>query len=165
MAKRSNHYDVAFENFLRLMRRPYVAVDESKRALYQDSSLKSMDFVVYSQSSTNLLVDVKGRRFPQKSGFWENWTMQDDIHSLLEWEQVFGENFRSMLVFAYEVFTPREMEYHDITWEFRQRRYAFYGVWTQDYAAAMKTRSSSWQTVNLGAHDYRKLRHPILSVL
>lgn len=165
MAKRTNHYDVAFERFLRLLRRPYVAVDETRRALYRDSSLKSMDFVVYSQSSTNLLIDVKGRRFPQQSCSWENWTMEDDIESLLEWEQVFGTGFRSMLVFAYEVQTPKEMEYHPITWEFRRRRYAFYGVWTQDYAESMKTRSRSWQTVNLNAQDYRKLRQPILSVL
>ena len=106
MAKRTNHYDVAFERFLRLLRRPYVAVDETRRALYRDSSLKSMDFVVYSESSTNLLIDVKGRRFPQRSCSWENWTMEDDIESLLEWERVFGTGFRSMLVFAYEVQTP-----------------------------------------------------------
>lgn len=91
--------------------------------------------------------------------------MQEDISSLLQWEQVFGAGFRSMLVFAYEVSSPREMEYHEVTWEFHRRRYAFYGVWVQDYAQSMKTRSPSWQTVNLRAHDYRRLRQPILSVL
>lgn len=165
MAKRSNHYDVAFERFLRLLRRPYVAVDETRRALYRDASLKSMDFVVYSASNSNLLIDVKGRRFPQGSRCWENWAMLDDISSLLEWEKVFGNGFRSMLVFAYEVSSPTEMEYHEVTWEFQSRRYAFYGVWARDYAEVMKTRSPSWQTVNLRASDYQKLRQPILSVL
>ena len=54
--------------------------------------------------------------------------MEEDISSLLEWEQVFGTGFRSMLVFAYEVRSPGEMNYHDVTWEFKRRRYAFYGV-------------------------------------
>lgn len=91
--------------------------------------------------------------------------MLDDISSLLEWEKVFGNGFRSMLVFAYEVSSPTEMEYHEVTWEFQSRRYAFYGVWARDYAEVMKTRSPSWQTVNLRASDYQKLRQPILSVL
>jgi len=165
MAKRTNHYEVAFEGLLRTMRRPYVAVDETRRALYRESSLKSMDFVVYSQSTTNLLIDVKGRRFPKGTRSWKNWAMEEDISSLLEWEKVFGSGFRSMLVFVYEVLNPREMDYHDLTWEFKRRRYAFYGVWTQDYANSMKVCSPSWQTVNLCASDYQKLRQPILSVL
>src|SRR4029079_9995391 len=33
VALRSNHYDAAFEAFLRTERRPYVAVDEARRAL------------------------------------------------------------------------------------------------------------------------------------
>ena len=76
MAKRSNHYDVAFERLLRLVRRPYVSVNENRRALIRDSSLKSMDFIVYSQQTDNLLIDVKGRRFQRA---WDNWTMQEDV--------------------------------------------------------------------------------------
>ena len=40
---------------------PYVAVDEAKRALFSTAKLKSFDFVVYSKTGPNLLVDVKGR--------------------------------------------------------------------------------------------------------
>ena len=165
MAKRSNHYDVAFERLLRMIRRPYVAVDETRRSLYRQSSLKSMDFVVYSESATNLLIDVKGRRFPKGHCHWENWTMQEDIDCLLEWEKVFGNGFRSLLVFAYEVLQTSEMNYHNVTWEFKNRRYAFYGVWTRDYATVMKTRSPSWQTVSVPSKEFRELRHPILEFL
>ena len=77
MALRGNHYDAAFEAFLRTKRTPYVAVDEQRRALLESQSLKSMDFIVYSPRQANLLVDVKGRRFPSgdpESGHrWENW--------------------------------------------------------------------------------------------
>ena len=64
MAQRSNHYDAAFEAYLRQLRTPHVVVDETRRALLQQASLKSMDFIVYSARKPNLLVDGKGRRFP-----------------------------------------------------------------------------------------------------
>jgi len=147
------------------MRRPYVAVDEARRALFRDASLKSMDFIVYSQQTHNLLIDVKGRRFPEGSRSWQNWAMKDDIDSLLEWEQVFGEGFRSVLVFAYEVRNALEMDAHDITWDFRGRRYAFYGIWTSEYAANMKTRSQSWQTVSVPMKAFANLKRPLLELI
>ena len=83
MAIRANHYDAAFEGFLRSRRIPYVAVDEQRRALLEEQSLKSMDFIVYSRQQRNLLIDVKGRRFPSggtESGHkWENWATAEDL--------------------------------------------------------------------------------------
>ena len=64
MAKRDNHYEAAFEEFLRRRQIPYVAVDETKRALLGDASLKSLDFIVSTPLGNSWLVDVKGRRFP-----------------------------------------------------------------------------------------------------
>ena len=59
MAQRSNHYEAAFEEYLRQTRIPHVAVDERRRSLLQDVSLKSLDYIVYSRRPRNLLVDVK----------------------------------------------------------------------------------------------------------
>ena len=59
MVNRLIHYEAAFEHYLRQRRVPYVAVDEAKKALFANASLKSFDFVVYSQQGPNLLVDVK----------------------------------------------------------------------------------------------------------
>ena len=65
MANRDNHYEAAFEEFLRRRCVPYVAVDEAKRSLLSDgASIKSLDFIVSSPGPTTRLVDVKGRRFP-----------------------------------------------------------------------------------------------------
>lgn len=79
MAQRRHHYEKAFEDYLRLRRIPYVAVDEAKKALVPEGtalaiadphsdgvsgahhSIKSFDFVLYGHGS-NLLVEVKGRR-------------------------------------------------------------------------------------------------------
>lgn len=165
MAKRCNHYDMAFERLLRLIRRPYVSVNETRRALFQEASLKSMDFVVYSTQTSNLLIDVKGRRSLDRGRCWENWTTQEDVTDLLRWESVFGSGFRGLLVFAYELCTPRDTQQHSLIWELRGRQYAFYGVWAQEYAESMRQRSRSWQTVSLPAEEFRRLRKPLLEVL
>ena len=133
MAKRNNHYDAAFEDYLRGSRVPHVVVDEKRRALLAAASLKSMDFIVSSRVGQNLLVDVKGRRFPsgaeQAGHKWENWATEDDLDSLLEWQRVFGEGFRSVLVFAYHIVDPRYRDELETPFEFRSNTYAFYGVW------------------------------------
>lgn len=165
MAKRTNHYDAAFEEYLRTLRTPYVAVDETRRALFSRASLKSMDFIVYSAGRRNLLVDVKGRRFPSggesQNHKWENWATGDDLDSLLQWEDVFGGDFRAVLVFAYHVISPRWRDQFDTCFEFRNRTYAFYGVWADDYAEQMRSRSRSWKTVSLASRTFRELRAPI----
>ena len=169
MAKRSNHYDLAFEWFLRQARRPYILVDERRRALLRDASLKSMDFIVYSRRPYNLLVDVKGRRFPSGGEGarhkWENWATEDDLASLIEWEQVFGADFRAVLVFAYHLVEDRWRGEFDECFEFRQRTYAFYGVWADQYRDAMRRRSASWETVTLPSSIFRRLRAPLREFL
>jgi hypothetical protein len=169
VALRGNHYDAAFEAFLRTRRTPYVAVDEQRRALLEQQSLKSMDFIVYSQQAANLLVDVKGRRFPSgdpESGHrWENWATAEDLPALLKWQEVFGSDFRALLVFAYHIVSDAEREKFDNVYAFRDRVYAFYGVWADAYQQAMHTRSESWQTVTVPSGAFRELRAPIVEFL
>ena len=165
MALRGNHYDAAFEAFLRTRRTPYVAVDEQRRALLEQQSLKSMDFIVYSPRTANLLVDVKGRRFPSgdpDSGHkWENWATAEDLPALLKWQEVFGDDFRAILVFAYHVVSDAARGNFQDLFAFRDKEYAFYGVWADQYRQAMHTRSESWQTVSVPSGVFRDLRVPI----
>lgn len=160
MAIRSNHYDAAFEDFLRSTGRPFVAIDESRRAQLADVSLKSMDFIV-DGGECRLLIDVKGRRFPTsgRSGSrWECWTDQDDVRSLIRWEEVFGPKFRAAFVFAYELMDPIWYEFHPQRWVYGGRSYSFYAVWVQEYSRSMRVRSPRWQTVCLRKPDYAQLR-------
>ena len=61
MANRDNHYEAAFEEFLRSRGVPYVAVDEAKRSLMGDgASIKSLDFIVSASGGTSWLVDCEG---------------------------------------------------------------------------------------------------------
>src|SRR5436190_23360338 len=109
MANRDNHYEAAFEQFLRSRQIPYVAVDEAKRSLFGDGSIKSLDFIVSAADGTSWLVDVKGRRFPSghQKQYWKNWSTQDDLRSLAQWEKLFGERFGALFVFAYNIVGDR----------------------------------------------------------
>src|SRR5207237_5545420 len=98
MADRNIHYEAAFEAYLRQRGIPYVAVDEAKKALFSNAKLKSFDFVVYSKTGPNLLIDVKGRQMKDcasKRSF-QTWTTERDIEDLMQWEQVFGEGFKAI---------------------------------------------------------------------
>ncbi len=167
MANRANHYDAAFEDYLRHYRVPYVAVDETRRSLLQEVSLKSPDYLVSPPAGKNWLIDIKGRRFPsggdRQSHKWENWATHDDIDSMLRWQEVFGADFRAMLVFAYHVQDARwlcQFESRSL-WEFREQTYAFYGVWVEEYQTKMTERSQQWETVSLRKRDYEELRFPL----
>ena len=157
---RTNHYEAAFEEYLRQQRTAYVAVDETRRAILNEASLKSMDFIVYCEQATNLLVDVKGRK-RLRGRSWENWASLDDIQGLTQWQKVFGSDFRSLLVFAYELIGDFSNEPSHSVVSFRSKRYAFYGVWLDEYRQAMKQRSPSWQTVWIPIKQYQQLRFPL----
>jgi hypothetical protein len=167
MAIRANHYDAAFEAYLRAERWAYVAVNEARRARLAETSLKSLDFIVSSPTWGQLLVDVKGRRWPgagDRGRRWENWATQDDLDSLAQWERVFGADYKGLLVFAYDLPEERLTEAPAI-FPFRNRNYAFFGVWANDYRDAMRVRSPKWETVWLPSRPFRELRFPLASGL
>ena len=58
MADRSNHYEAAFEGYIRSLWVPCVAVDEAKRAIFGDEGVKNPDFLLYPRSGMNLVVEV-----------------------------------------------------------------------------------------------------------
>ncbi len=88
MANRSNHYEAAFEAFIRSLRVPCVAIDEAKRAIFGEEGLKNPDFLLYPRFGTNLVVEVKGKRSKNRRGRrdWENWVTTDDLDALVRWQ-------------------------------------------------------------------------------
>lgn len=165
MAIRANHYDAAFEAYLRQARWPYIAVDEARRTCVADGTLKSLDFVVTSPLLGPLLIDVKGRRAPLAGGRtarpFENWATADDLASMEQWEALFGANYRALLVFAYWLSPTAPRADLPVMLEFRQRQYSFFGVWANDYRDAMKIRSPKWETVWLQSASFKELRFPL----
>src|SRR5918995_57634 len=137
MAKRDNHYEAAFEAYLRERRVAYVAVDEQRRSRIAAGSLKNVDFLVSPADGATLLVDVKGRRFPsgnRHKQYWRNWTTWDDLRSLARWP--------------------------DQLCEFRGERYAMLAVRAVDYIRFARPLSAKWQTVSMPAALFRQAASP-----
>lgn len=186
MAKRHNHYEAAFEDYLRSRQIAYVAVNEQRRALEPGGSLKSVDFIVspaaeapvsedgweapaWEPSTERIparwLVDVKGRRFPSGRQYWRNWTTEEELHSLARWGDRFGNGFIGMLVFAYELtgdhspVPPHEVHYH------ADRPYAFVAVPAAVYHALARPLSARWGTVAVPTADFRRAARPVATAL
>jgi hypothetical protein len=163
VANRDNHYEAAFEEYLRTRQVPYVAVDEAKRSRWSDVSLKSLDFIVSSPSGIGWLVDVKGRRFPsgdEQKQYWKNWSTRDDLVSLAQWEKLFGQQFGAMFVFAYNIVGDRAPLAREELFEFRGGIYAFIGVRLGDYARWARPISPRWDTLAMPAAQFRELAAP-----
>lgn len=162
------HYEAAFEDYLRARQIPYVAVDEARKALFRDTKLKSFDFIVYSAGGCNWLADVKGRRWaPRRTSgrpSWENWATQADLDGLVQWEQVFGDGFRAMLVFAYWIDHSLAVP-PEIAHSFRGQQYVFVCAPLADYRAQARTRSPKWGTVHLPVAEFSRLVRPAAELL
>lgn len=160
--KRDNHYERAFEAFLRDRGIPYVAVDEAKRALLGDRSLKSLDFIV-STGEGSWLVDVKGRLFPsgEQKQYWKNWSTRDDLTSLTQWQRLFGGNFAAMFVFAYGVLGDRAPLPAERLFDYGGRRYGFVAIPLESYAAHARAISPRWDTVAMPTARFRELARPV----
>ena len=100
------HYENAFESYLQARSMRYVRLDQVRKAVFSGSGIKSFDFIVYPEGGNrHLLVDVKGRKMPfeayQKGVGTESWVTVDDVEGLKGWEEVFGEDYQAVFVFAY----------------------------------------------------------------
>jgi len=164
---RGNHYEAAFEEYLRDRKLPYIAVDETRRATLGDGPVKSLDFIVYGFKGARLLIDVKGRSYPGMSGgkprtTWECWSTRDDVDGLKKWQEIFGGGYEGTLVFMYKlgatVAVPKETPDQ---WEWRGQRYLLRAVLVDEFASHMRIRSPKWGTVGLKVADYRQLVKPL----
>jgi hypothetical protein len=163
MANRDNHYEAAFEAFLRKHEVPYVAVDEGKRSLAAGGSLKSVDFIVSPVGGPSWLVDVKGRKFPsgdEQKQYWKNWSPRDDLRSLARWEELFGREFSALLVFAYMLTEDRTPLPPERLFTFRGRQYAFLAVRLNDYVPHARPISEAWDTLAMPTALFRSLAVP-----
>lgn len=163
---RDNHYEAAFEAFLRQQGVAVVAIDEARRSYLDEGAVKSPDFLVVGPTDARLVVDVKGRKFPGGSDdhprmVWQNWSTREDIDGLQQWACRFGSGFRGVLAFVYRIrpFVELPADTPDL-FEFRDCVYLMRGVSVVDYRAAMRTRSPRWGTVHLPTTAFRRLVRP-----
>ncbi|MEO0514089.1 MAG: HYExAFE family protein [Planctomycetota bacterium] len=172
MAQRRFHYEQAFEHFLRACGIAYVAVDEARRALHGKigtpgaKKLKNFDFVVYSESKANLLIDVKGRKHSGKTGrSLQNWVTRDDVECLEAWAEIFGDDFEPVFVFLFWCEAqPPDALFLEV-FEFNEKWYAMLALRLSDYRVHMRERSAKWGTVSLPAADFERCSSPLKQLL
>ncbi|MCG3178078.1 MAG: hypothetical protein BIFFINMI_00401 [Phycisphaerae bacterium] len=160
MSQRHIHYEAAFEDYLRSVGRPYIAVDDAKKAVFGGAQIKSFDFLVYGDGPTNWLVDVKGRKLSLPSassrGHLENWTTREDIVGLSQWARVFGDSFAGLLVFVYWLTEPElGLPFAGLRHEFRGRTYVMGATTVAWYASQLRDRSRRWGTVSVPSKVFR----------
>jgi hypothetical protein len=162
-----NHYENAFEAYLRENQLGYVAVDQSRRSLWGPTPVKSLDFILFGEGDARYVVDVKGRRYPggrspRPRYTWECWTPRDDVEGLEHWAALSGPGYRGLFVFMYHILpSVRLPENTPDLWDWRGRRYLLRAVPSADYRAAMRARSPSWRTVTLPQGVFRALVRPL----
>ncbi len=163
---RDNHYEAAFEAYLRAQGAAVVAIDETRRSYLDDESIKSPDFLVVGQHETRLVVDVKGRRFPggradHPRKVWQNWCEQADVDALEKWSQRLGSGFQSVLAFVYHILPCVELTAGTVDcFTFRDKLYLMRGVAVEDYRMGMRVRSPRWNTVHLPTAAFRAAVKP-----
>jgi hypothetical protein len=168
---RDNHYEAAFEAFLRDRGVAFVAVDEAKRTLLGNVDVKSLDFIVVGPRDAKLVVDVKGRKFPgggrdRPVKAWQNWSTQEDIDGLVRWAGVLGGGFRGVLAFVYHIVPPFALPPGTPdTFVFRDATYLMRAVEVWDYRENMRPRSRRWGTVHLPAAAFRQVVRPFSDFL
>ncbi len=165
----ANHYEGAFENWLRDRQVEYIRADEHERIGPRSRSVKNFDFLLYPQSDRRIIAEVKGRTFHGTSltgmtGL-ECWVTLDDVESLQTWQEVLGPEHEAVFVFAYRI------EQVDVDLDGREAlsfgsdRYVFFYLRLADYRRAMKRRSPKWRTVTLPAKAFRQHARELASLL
>ncbi|MCF7958765.1 MAG: HYExAFE family protein [Phycisphaerae bacterium] len=185
MPNYGTHYERAFESYLHYRGLSYVAIDQARKAVMAGESLKSFDFIAYPRSGPKLLIDVKGRKLSSRhfsaGRLGQNWATQDDITSMGDWEEVFGDDYQSIFVFAYWLYDKPPEEHTgcpsrspgmknlngtvDDHYFYQQRYYAFFIADIVAYKRSMKTRSPKWKTVFVPARSFQQLSEPFERIL
>ena len=162
---RDNHYEAAFEAFLRARRLPYIAVDEARRSLVADGSLKSLDFIVsppgqivvagrcegpplsLGRRAPSVLEELVDARRPAQPGrLAESFRRRTSARcwcSRITWWPA-GRRCRREQLF-----------------EFRGEHYGFLGVRLADYVPHARPLSDSWDTVAMPTGLFRRAARPL----
>lgn len=157
----TNHYERAFERYLRRKDIPHFASrQEFRNSLEEGETLKNFDFVVSDPLGGNWIVDIKGRRFPggrKSRRYWKNWITRDDMTGLLQWEHRLGSNFHALLVFAYLIEDSRSPLPERELFIWQDRYYAFIAVDLHEYISEARMISPRWQTFELPIQRFRAM--------
>jgi hypothetical protein len=164
-----NHYERAFENWLIDNHIEYVQASDQHKPVFEQSTLKSFDFLLCPSSGKKIIAEVKGRRFRGTTfeglARLECWVTTEDVDGLAAWQKTLGPDYEAAFIFAYRAanidvdFDGREV------FDFDDGRYLFLAVRLADYVKYMKQRSPKWKTVTLAAGKFRLCARPVAEML
>jgi hypothetical protein len=160
MADRSNHYEAAFEGFLRTLKVSCLPIDETRRTFTAAGAVKSLDFIVMRPTGKALLVDVKGRSLRGEKPSLENWIRQDDVDGLRRWRIAFSGEAVGLLAFVYRLQTEAQRSAFGDVFEYGDQLYGCAAIDVEDYAALMKPRSTQWGTFSMPRDAFRSSCRP-----
>jgi len=168
MAKRKGlraHYESTFENILRKLQIPYIAINENKRPIIKGKAIKNFDFIVYSKKG-KYLIDIKGKFFPYEyfrgqPNYWENWITEDDLKGLQFWQDIFGKNFKSLIVYSFLVKKKRDINQFKFIYNFKNHFYGIVAIPLKLFFLECKTRSKKWKAIYVPREKFQKLVKPI----
>jgi hypothetical protein len=168
----TNLYEQAFQCFMTENKLPFIWIDQSKRPEFQDGPVKNFDFLLYPDSDSPILIELKGRTFKGTSlaglkGL-DGWATFEDVQSLTHWRDQFRKDTPAAQAFFVFAFRFNNIDVETDGWDvydYFGQCFMFLAIPLDDYAKAMKVRSPKWQTVNLPAEDFRRDAIPIKAVL
>jgi hypothetical protein len=156
----TNHYEQAFQSWLKDSGIRYIVIDQQRRAAFARTRVKSFDMLIYPAATKDVLIaELKGKKFTGQtlaglSGM-QNWVTMEDIRGLKTWEEALGEGHKGVFVFVYELVQfDVDLDGRE-AFEFDGRRYVFFCVRLEDYLSWMTVRSTQWRTLFLPAKGFR----------
>ena len=158
-------YERAVEEYLRSHQLPYLAVNQRRRALAAQRSLKNFDFLVRARSGQHYLMEVKGRPFPYvhraRKVYWENWVHEEDLEGLRLWRDYFGFGFTGLVCYAYLVTEAEFLESFPSRSQWQGRNFGLVALTLEDFLQWAEQRSSRWRAKHIPPVLFRQLIHPL----
>ena len=168
MAIRSNHYEAAFEAYIRSIGfRAWPSMKRNARFSGTRGSKILTSYCILDVGST-WWSRVKGKRGKNAQGRrpWENWVTTDDLDGLARWQEAFGPGFRAILAFAYAESIPEfGLPVGDGSFAFRGLAYRFWAVGLDDYVAHLRSRGPAWKAVAMARVAFRRRVRPLVRVV
>lgn len=170
--EQANVYEQAFECWLTEQGVPFISIDQSKRFAALEDGVKNFDFLLFPDSDCPVLVELKGRTFHGSTlaglkGL-DGWVPFEDVEALGHWQAVFEAekgDCRAVFVFVF-AFEQIDVETDGrAVYDFGDRRFLMLAVGLDSYRELMKPRSGRWQTVSVGADDFRQIVVPVETII
>jgi hypothetical protein len=160
-----NHYEKAFAGWLIENQVEFVTAADQHKPVYDNSELKSFDFLLCPRSGKKIIAEVKGRQFDGTtlaglSGL-ECWVTTEDVDGLAAWQKTLGPDYDAAFIFAYHIQNiDVDFDGRDV-FNFNDNHYMFLAINLADYIKYMKQRSPKWKTINLPIEEFRLCARPV----